>query len=81
MSFQTLVVIVLAGLAGPLLALYPRHFVPVVVGEIVAGIVVGPGVLDAVDPTDLDRLTHRQPTESPQIPTQGDEDGQPTQVS
>jgi hypothetical protein len=28
-----------------------------------------------------DRLMGRQPTESRQIPTQGDEDGQPTQVS
>ena len=28
-----------------------------------------------------DRLIRRNPTESPQIPTQGDEDGQPTQVS
>jgi hypothetical protein len=28
-----------------------------------------------------DRLVRRHPTESPQIPTQGDEDGQPTQVS
>ena len=28
-----------------------------------------------------DRLMRRHPTESPQIPTQGDEDGQPTQVS
>jgi hypothetical protein len=28
-----------------------------------------------------DRLMGRHPTESPQIPTQGDEDGQPTQVS
>ena len=28
-----------------------------------------------------DRLMRRHPTESPQIPTRGDEDGQPTQVS
>jgi hypothetical protein len=28
-----------------------------------------------------DRLIHRHPTESPQIPTQGDEDGQPARVS
>jgi len=28
-----------------------------------------------------DRLRRRHPTESPQSPTQGDEDGQPTQVS
>ncbi|HYM54276.1 MAG TPA: cation:proton antiporter [Solirubrobacteraceae bacterium] len=50
MSFATLVVIVLAGLGGPLLGLSPRRFVPVVVGEIVAGILVGPSVLEGVDP-------------------------------
>ena len=38
----TLLVFVLAGLAGPLLGLSPRLFVPVVVGEILAGILVGP---------------------------------------
>jgi len=51
-SFGTLVVIVLAGLGGPLLAVAgQRHFVPVVVGEILAGVLVGPTVLGAVDPT------------------------------
>lgn len=45
-------VIVLAGLAGPLLAVSGRRFVPVVIGEVLAGIVVGPAVLDLVDPTD-----------------------------
>jgi Kef-type K+ transport system membrane component KefB len=49
-SFGTLLVIALAGLAGPLLALSPRRFVPVVIGEIGAGILVGPTVLDVVDP-------------------------------
>lgn len=51
MSFGILAVIVLAGLGGPLLGMLGRHFVPVVVGEIIAGIVVGPAVLDAVHPT------------------------------
>jgi Kef-type K+ transport system membrane component KefB len=51
MDFGTLVVIVLAGLGGPLLAL-GRRFVPVVLGELLAGIIVGPSVLGAVDPTD-----------------------------
>jgi Kef-type K+ transport system membrane component KefB len=50
-TFGTLVVIVLAGLGGPLLGVLDRRFVPVVVGEIVAGIVAGPAVLDALDPT------------------------------
>jgi Kef-type K+ transport system membrane component KefB len=50
MSFGTLVVIVLAGLGGPLLGIAPRRFVPVVIGEILAGILVGPELLNAVDP-------------------------------
>ncbi|MHB8241986.1 MAG: cation:proton antiporter [Solirubrobacteraceae bacterium] len=51
MSFGTLTVIVAAGLGGPLLGVLGRRFVPVVVGEILAGILVGPAVLDAVHPT------------------------------
>ncbi len=50
MSFATLVVIVLAGLGGPLLGIGGRRFVPVVIGEILAGILVGPSVLEGVDP-------------------------------
>jgi Kef-type K+ transport system membrane component KefB len=49
-SFGILAVIVLAGLGGPLLAMSERHFVPVVVGEILAGILVGPALLGIVDP-------------------------------
>jgi Kef-type K+ transport system membrane component KefB len=52
MSFGTLVVLVLAGLGGPLLGMLGRRFVPVVVGEILAGILVGPAVLDGFYPTD-----------------------------
>jgi Kef-type K+ transport system membrane component KefB len=48
-SFGTLVVIVLAGLGGPLLALTGR-FIPVAIGEIVAGVVVGRTALEAVNP-------------------------------
>jgi len=49
-SFGTLAVFVLAGLAGPLLGLSRRWFVPVVAGEILAGVLVGPHVIGAIDP-------------------------------
>ena len=51
MSFGILVLIVLAGLGGPLLGVVGRRFIPVVVGEILGGVIVGPAVLGAVDPT------------------------------
>jgi Kef-type K+ transport system membrane component KefB len=44
-----LALIVAAGLAGPLLAASRRAFVPVVVGEIVAGVVLGRSGLDVID--------------------------------
>ncbi len=50
MSFGTLLVIVLAGLAGPLLALSRRRFVPVVIGEVLAGVLVGDTGLRTVHP-------------------------------
>jgi Kef-type K+ transport system membrane component KefB len=49
-SFGILVVIVLAGLGGPLLGLSRRWFVPAVIGEIIAGGVVGRTGLEAVHP-------------------------------
>jgi Kef-type K+ transport system membrane component KefB len=49
-DFGTLVVIVLAGLAGPLLGLVGHRFVPVVIGEIAAGILAGPAVLEGFKP-------------------------------
>ncbi len=52
MSFGTLALIVLAGLGGPLLGFSTRRFIPVVVGEILAGILVGPEVLGTVHPAD-----------------------------
>lgn len=41
--------VVLAGLGGPLLAVVSGRFVPVVIGELLAGILVGPEVLGSVD--------------------------------
>ncbi|HEX5852400.1 MAG TPA: cation:proton antiporter [Solirubrobacteraceae bacterium] len=52
MSFGTLVVLVLAGLGGPLVGMLQRRFVPVVVGEILAGILLGPAVANGFDPSD-----------------------------
>lgn len=54
MSFATLAAISLAALLGPLLALPRRWHVPVVAGELAAGIVLGPtgiGFLHPGDPT------------------------------
>jgi Kef-type K+ transport system membrane component KefB len=51
-GFGTLLVIVLAGLGGPLLALAGRRFVPVMIGEVIAGVVVGHTGLRSVDPAD-----------------------------
>jgi Kef-type K+ transport system membrane component KefB len=48
MSFGVLALLVLAGLAGPALGM--RGFVPVAIGEIVAGILIGRSGLGAVDP-------------------------------
>ena len=52
MNFGVLALIVLAGLAGPLLGAGRSIFVPLVIGEILAGVVIGRTGLDAVDPTD-----------------------------
>ena len=48
MSLGDLALIVAAGLAGPLLAAGRRGFMPVVVGEIVAGIILGRSGLDVI---------------------------------
>ncbi|KAA0097609.1 cation:proton antiporter [Mycolicibacterium sp. P1-18] len=53
-GFGTLALIVVAALAGPLLASVPRLRLPVVVGELVVGIILGKtgfGLLDHTDPT------------------------------
>jgi Kef-type K+ transport system membrane component KefB len=49
-SFGILLAIVLAGLGGPLLGLSERRFVPVVIGEIAAGVIVGKTGLEIVHP-------------------------------
>ncbi len=54
MSFGVLALIVLAGLAGPLLSSGRRALVPVVVGELAAGVIIGRsgfGWLDPGEPT------------------------------
>jgi Kef-type K+ transport system membrane component KefB len=48
-SLGDLAVIVAAGLAGPLFAASRRAYVPVVVGEIVAGVILGRSGLDVVE--------------------------------
>lgn len=53
-GFGTLAVIVVAAMVGPLLASVPRLRLPVVVGELLAGIILGKtgfGLLDHTDPT------------------------------
>ena len=53
MTFTTLAVIVLAGFFGPLLALPKRGHLPILLGELLAGIALGPtvfGALRAADP-------------------------------
>jgi Kef-type K+ transport system membrane component KefB len=51
-NFGVLALIVLAGLAGPLLGAGRGVFVPLVIGEILAGVVIGRTGLDAIDTTD-----------------------------
>jgi Kef-type K+ transport system membrane component KefB len=54
LGFGVLALVVLAGLAGPLLASLPRVGLPLVVGEVVAGVALGPsgaGWLDPQEPT------------------------------
>jgi Kef-type K+ transport system membrane component KefB len=53
-GFDTLALLVVVGMAGPLLAAIPHLRVPVVVGELIAGIVLGKtgfGIIDHTDPT------------------------------
>jgi Kef-type K+ transport system membrane component KefB len=53
-GFDTLALLAVIGMAGPLLASVPRFRVPVVIGELTAGLVVGRtgfGIVDHTDPT------------------------------
>lgn len=53
-GFHTLALLTAIGFAGPLLASLPRLRIPVVIGELIAGLVVGEtgfGVVDVDDPT------------------------------
>lgn len=50
MDFGTLALVVACGLAGPVLAGSPRLAPPLVVGEILAGVLVGRTGLDVLDP-------------------------------
>lgn len=49
--YSTLLVLVLAGLAGPLLSNWRRPLVPVVVGELLGGIVLGRTGIGWIDPS------------------------------
>ncbi len=49
--FQSLFVVLLAGLVGPLVAAGPRPIVPAVVGELAAGVILGRTGLGVIDPT------------------------------
>ncbi|OIN78935.1 cation:proton antiporter [Mycobacterium malmoense] len=53
-GFHTLALLTAVGIAGPLLAALPRLRIPVVVGELIAGLVIGKtglGVVDVANPT------------------------------
>ncbi|HEX2809502.1 MAG TPA: cation:proton antiporter, partial [Kineosporiaceae bacterium] len=52
MSFATLALLVAVGLTGPLLAAIPRFGPPLVVGEILAGIMIGRSGFSLVDVDD-----------------------------
>jgi Kef-type K+ transport system membrane component KefB len=52
MNFGTLALVIAAGLIGPMLASAHRFAPPVVVGQIIAGVIIGTGGLQWIDPTD-----------------------------
>lgn len=53
-GFSTLALVAVVGMAGPLLASVPRLRIPVVIGELAVGLLIGRtgfGIVDATDPT------------------------------
>jgi len=52
-GFHTLALLAVIGMAGPLLASLPRFRVPVIIGELLAGLVVGETGFGIVDHTDV----------------------------
>jgi Kef-type K+ transport system membrane component KefB len=53
-GFETLALLTAVGFAGPLLASLPRYRIPVIIGELMAGLVVGKtgfGIVDVANPT------------------------------
>ena len=53
-GFPTLALVAVVGMAGPLLASVPRLRIPVVIGELAVGLLIGRtgfGLVDAADPT------------------------------
>nr|WP_319429506.1 cation:proton antiporter [Mycobacterium sp. RTGN5] len=53
-GFSTLVLVAVVGMAGPLLASVPRLRIPVVIGELAVGLLIGRtgfGLVDSADPT------------------------------
>lgn len=53
-GFSTLALLALVGFAGPLLASVPRFRIPVIIGELIAGLIIGKtgfGVVDVANPT------------------------------
>jgi Kef-type K+ transport system membrane component KefB len=52
MSFASLAVVGLAALLGPLFALSERRRIPVLVGELLAGVLLGPTLAGSLRPSD-----------------------------
>lgn len=53
-GFSTLALVAVVGMAGPLLASVPRLRIPVVIGELAVGLLIGRtgfGLVDPADPT------------------------------
>ncbi len=67
MDLGLLALIFTAALLGPALSLLTRGAVPVVVGQLLAGVILGKTALRIVDPdkSDLVLLGSRSPTSSP----------------